>query len=73
MKTIKIAKAIVQLNLLFWVIYNSYFGWNYTAQNTIEENCDSIFSVVMKLAIILYLIPLFKLYELTIEIMSIKK
>jgi hypothetical protein len=72
MKKIKFARTLIQLNLLYWVIYNSYFGWNYTAQTTLEENCDSVFSIVMYLAIVIYLIPLFLLYETVIELLNKK-
>jgi hypothetical protein len=72
MKKIKFAHTLIQLNLLYWVIYNSYFGWNYTAQTTLEENCDSVFSIVMYLAIVIYLIPLFLLYETVIELLNKK-
>jgi hypothetical protein len=67
MKKIKLAKAIIQLNLMFWVIYNTYFGWNATALTQIEENCDFIFLLMMKVAIVIYIIPFFSLYESIIE------
>ncbi len=67
MKKIKLAKAIIQLSLLYWVIYNSYFGWNYTAQSTLEENCDNLFSIMVNIAIVIYIMPLFHLYESVIK------
>lgn len=67
MKKIKLAKSIIQLNFLFWVIYNAYFGWNATASTQIEENCDTIFSLMIKVAIVIYIIPLFSLYESIIK------
>jgi hypothetical protein len=67
MKSIKLAKVIIQLNLLYWVIYNSYFGWNYTSQSTSEENCDTLFSIMVNIAIVIYIMPLFHLYESVIK------
>jgi hypothetical protein len=67
MKKIKLAKAIIQLSLLYWVIYNSYFGWNYHAQSTLEENCDTLFSIMVNIAIVIYIMPLFHLYESVIK------
>jgi hypothetical protein len=73
MKKIKYAKLIIQLNLLFYVVYNTYFGWNFHSVTNIEDNCDSIFTIIMKIAIVIYIIPLFSLYESTIEILSKKQ
>jgi hypothetical protein len=67
MKKIKLAKAIIQLNFLFWVIYNTYFGWNANPLTQIEENCDTIFSLMIKVAIVIYIIPFFSLYEKIIK------
>jgi hypothetical protein len=67
MKAIKLAKAIIQLSLLYWVIYKSYFVWNYTAQSTLEENCDTLFSIMVNIAIVIYIMPLFHLYESVIK------
>ncbi len=66
MKFIKLAKLVIQLALVFWVIYNTYFGWNWEAVSELEKTCDSIFSIVVKIGIFLYLLPLYYLYEGTI-------
>jgi hypothetical protein len=63
MKLIKFAKLLVQLNILFWIIYNTYFGWNLYAASEAEANLDKIFMTIMKVAVALYLMPLFSLYE----------
>ena len=73
MKKIKNAKLIIQLNLLFYVVYNTYFGWNFHSVTKFEDNCDYIFTIIMKIAIVIYIIPLFSLYESTIEILSKKQ
>jgi hypothetical protein len=67
MKNIKFAKRLIQLNILFWIIYNTYFGWNFDAISELEKNCDTIFIVTINVSIAIYLMPLFSLYEKTIE------
>jgi hypothetical protein len=67
MKNIKFAKRLIQLNILFWIIYNTYFGWNFDAISELEKNCDTIFIVTIKVSIAIYLMPLLSLYEKTIE------
>jgi hypothetical protein len=67
MKNIKFAKRLIQLNLLFWIMYNTYFGWNFDAISELEKNCDTIFIVTINVSIAIYLMPLFSLYEKTIE------
>jgi len=70
MINIKFAKILIQLNLLFWVIYNTHFGWNWDATSEIEENCDTIFKVILQSALVIYIMPLFSLYEKTIEVLN---
>ena len=67
MKNIKFAKRLIQLNLLFWLIYNTYFGWNFEAISEVEKNCDAIFIIIIKVSIAIYLMPLLSLYEMTIQ------
>jgi uncharacterized protein YbbC (DUF1343 family) len=67
MKKIKLAKLIIQINLLFFVVYNAYFGFNSQPLTEIEENCDIIFSSITKIGILIYILPLFTLYESAVE------
>jgi hypothetical protein len=67
MKKIKLAKLIIQFNLIFFVVYNAYFGFNPQSLTEIEENCDIIFSAITKIGILIYILPLFTLYESAIE------
>jgi len=67
MKTIKLAKAIIQFNFLYWVIYNSYFGWNLYPMSDAEKICDQILHYVFLVAICMYLMPVARLYELAIK------
>ncbi len=67
MKIIKLAHKMFMLNLIFCIIYNTYFGCNRTPINSYEESCDHIFHIVLKVAFVIYLIPLVRLYEKSIE------
>ena len=67
MKKIKLAKLIIQFNLIFFVVYNAYFGFNPQSLTEIEENCDIIFSAITKIGLLIYILPLFTLYESAIE------
>jgi hypothetical protein len=73
MKQIKIAKLMIQLNLLYWVIYNTYFGWNFKSVTQIESNCDNIYTTINVIAVVIYILPLFSLYESTIELLTKKE
>jgi hypothetical protein len=63
MKNIILAKTLIVLNILYIVIYNSYFGWNLTPMSDAERICDTIVHYVDVIAIIIYLTPLAHLYE----------
>lgn len=67
MKLIKIAKLIILINFLYYIVYNTYFGWNFHSLTQIESICDSIYLMINEIAIVLYIFPLFSLYESTIE------
>ena len=67
MKNIKLAKTLIILNLLFILIYNSYFGWNLFAESEAEKLCDRIANWFNIGAIFFYLLPLTDLYESTIK------
>lgn len=63
MKNIILAKTLIVLNLLYIVIYNSYFGWNLHPMSDAERICDTIVHYVDVIAIFFYLLPLADLYE----------
>ena len=67
MKSIKLAKTMIILNILFIVIYNSYFGWNVYPISEAEKSCDNIAHFVNIVAILFYLLPLTDFYESTIK------
>ncbi|QYV99952.1 hypothetical protein Freya6_3 [Polaribacter phage Freya_6] len=63
MKKIKLAHKIAVLNIIFFIGYNTYFGWNMYSLSEAETNCDNIFKVVNFLFMILYFLPLLDAYE----------
>lgn len=68
MKLINIAKTIWIFNWCYYIIYNVYFGFNWEPQSIAESNCDTVFKVVVYGALILYLIPLFRIYEKAVRL-----
>jgi hypothetical protein len=67
MKNIILAKTLIVLNLLYIVIYNSYFGWNLHPMSDAERICDTIVHYVDVIAIFIYLLPLADLYEKSLK------
>jgi hypothetical protein len=67
MKLIKIGRSILIVTFLYFFIYNSYFGWNLEPINETEELCDKISKIFFNIGFILYIMPLFRLYEDTID------
>lgn len=69
-KYIKLSRVVMVINLLFYVIYNSYFGWNEYPSNEIEIFLDKTFFIVSKGIIILYIIPGLNTYEAFIKLID---
>lgn len=67
MKQIKLGKKIIFWNFIYWIIYNTIFGWNLEPINDVEKALDFIFLVVFLLGVIQYTKPAFIAYETFIE------
>lgn len=67
MRNIKIAQTIWFFNWIYFLVYNIYFGFNWESKSVAESNCDTVFKIVLYTAFIIYLLPLFKLYEKAVE------
>lgn len=63
MTRIKIAKALIIFSFIYFIIYNSVFGWNMYPQSELEKTFDLIYTYIWKIALIIYLMPLLDLYE----------
>lgn len=68
MKTIKFALKIWLFTWIFWIAYNTYFGWNLHSQSNAESTCDLIFKVALNIGIVIYFMPLLKLYEKAVKL-----
>ena len=69
-KYIKLSRVVMVINMLFYVIYNSYFGWNEYPSNEIEIFLDKAFFIVSIGIIILYIIPGLNTYEAFIKLID---
>ncbi len=63
MKKIKLASNAMMLLVLFFIIYNTYFGWNMLAMSDPERTCDYIFQMGMYGALAVYFLPLLDVYK----------
>lgn len=63
MKRIKIAKTLIVLNLIYWLMYNTVFGWNMHPESELETIFDLVYIFIYKVSIAIYLLPLLDLYE----------
>lgn len=53
--------------VIFFIAYNTYFGWNKLAQSELEKTFDYIFANGTLIAVIIYFTPVLKVYEKWIE------
>lgn len=63
MKKIKFAEWLIVLLAIFFVVYNTIFGWNNQPVNNVEKTCDTIFTLGLYLAWFIFLLPIFDLYK----------
>ena len=63
MKKIKFATRIFIALLLFFIVYNTYFGWNKFPESDMEEFFDHIFHTGTYLAWAIFLLPLADVYS----------
>jgi hypothetical protein len=63
MKKIKLGMTIIFLSMIYWVIYNTYFGWNATPINDSELMCDNLFKTFVTVGWCVYFLPLLDVYE----------
>jgi hypothetical protein len=63
-KSIGRAGAVVWLlSCIFFLIYNTYFGWNLQPINENEVFCDTLFERCMSFGLILYIYPFVRAYS----------
>ena len=62
MKTLRTAMLFIYSGIIFWIIYNYYFGWNDAPQCQTEWVCDQLFNILMLVGVVLYFTPLHGIY-----------
>lgn len=60
---LKKAKIIWIIGIVYFVVYNTIYGWNSKPINEMEEDLDNIFKCVMFVGLFNYLTPLFEIYK----------
>jgi hypothetical protein len=63
MKRIKIGGRLLQIGLLIYLIENFYFGWNKLPMSDMELYADNTVKIFMYAGLILYVMPIWSLYE----------
>ncbi len=58
---------MMTVSVVYFIVYNSIFGWNKLPINHSEEVCDYIFKSAIYLSWIFYFLPLLSVYEKWIE------
>jgi len=67
MKAIEFATRCITILFIFFIAYNTYFGWNELPLTESEKTCDLIFTKGISISIIIYFIPIIKVYKKWIE------
>jgi hypothetical protein len=67
MKKIAYSTVLLVVSILFWIIYNSIFGWNLEPESRVESICDIIYITLTVIALMLYFEPLISLYLDAVE------
>jgi len=73
MKRFKLGKTLLYLSAIFYIIYNTHYGWNLFPESTGEKLCDGIYVIIFLFGIVLYLYPLLIVYENMVKDFYLKK
>lgn len=63
MKDLKYAKTIFIIAIVFYVIYNTIYGWNLQPVNETEKNLDRLCNILIIISGAFYIRPLIKIYR----------
>ena len=63
----KVGSWIVWLNISYFIIYNTIFGWNKYPINETEKMCDDVFSWGMKIALLFFFMPIIDWYYIWVK------
>lgn len=67
MKWIKLADCLLTISLVFWIVYNTCFGFNLKAESELEKLFDQIFETGIWVSLLLYFVPLIHVYKKFIQ------
>lgn len=67
LKLVKAGSKLMTIGIILYIVQNCYFGWNEKAMSEAEEIVDLINKIVLYLGGLIYLIPVFALYENWVE------
>lgn len=63
MKSIKWGWKLLMLSVVFYAVYNTYYGWNEEPINDTERLLDTISGWMYFISFIIYMLPFADLYE----------
>ena len=63
----KIAQWIFLVALLYFLVYNSIFGWNLLPENKAEKICDDILRVILWTGFVFYFLPIMDWYAVWVK------
>lgn len=64
---LKIGVWIIQIGFVYFLIYNTLFGWNPHPINEAERLCDDIFKWTMRIGVVFYFMPLLDYYFIWVK------
>ena len=73
MKQLKLSARLFILASVYFIIYNTYFGWNLYPQSAAEQLCDEWWHGLVVVSFILYIWPALEMYENTLRKMDQQK
>ena len=72
-KVLDKASNLALINIIYFIIYNTYFGWNLKPMSESEKICDYIFEIFTFLYIIPICLVLYRLLNHTLMKMDYEK
>lgn len=64
---LKVFRYLTQLNVVYFVIYNSYFGWNNLPLSNDEKICDNILKWSFVISLGIFLAAVINFIELVVN------
>lgn len=71
-KYFKISRNIFIFSFIYWVSYNTYFGWNYHSESELETLFDTIYNMLLLISLYIYFKPLGYIYRAFVSLVDEK-